>query len=462
MPARGIIGRKPTTTGLTSYSDVFGPDTQFTQQSVGTWPTVGSSSGTAKFVVFNYPTQGFLFDSYKKLSDGLYYPERIYDAIPSTTGNNGFWSGTSLSGADIAASKNFVCLQTYLTSTTTGTAVLMWKRVSNYNAQYKYLGTPLDNGTSAYRIRGGLAFNDTETLLATYWDRGGTNSNQIFRVYSVNKENETFTEISVPDIISTTTRAYSLSTMPEWNRQGTSVFVAFDTSPYHVIYNVSGTSFSKLASLPSYPITNSSSPVSADWSPDGNTLAVFTRGAGGVNYGTLLIYNRNGDTFSLATTMTVEMGYPASSRGKFVSWHPSGTLLAVGAASGLISSLSGFGISPLRVYSRSGDTFTPISVPDPVGLNPSENFLTRSINFTPDGTELFISVADPSINNIGPGIEIYKVNGTTITRNSEWGFATTQRYYYSSSTRAASQLGTTYGSETKNMTQHQALIMIRQ
>jgi hypothetical protein len=234
------------------------------------------------------------------------------------------------------------------------------------------------------------------------------------------------------------------------------VFIAFNTSPYHVIYNVSGNTFTKLPSLPSFPTSTNS--FAADWNYDGSSLAVLY---GQTSAGTLLIYNRSGDTFSLAATISVPNGFGGAASGKFVSWNPAGNLLAIGLRNGLISTASGYGISPLIVYSRSGDTFTPLSVPDPLGVQASDICQLNSVNFSNDGSELYISVDGTSTSVMGPGVEIYKVNGTTITRNTEWGFATTNRYYFGYVARQASQLGTTYGVGTKHITQHKCFLMIR-
>lgn len=417
MPARGIIGRKPTTTGLTSYSDVFGPDTQFTQQSVGTWPSGAVDQGNAAFVQFEVSGTLPFFRSFRKLSDGFYYQEPPVDAHPPISPYYQYW-GTVVNGVQfncVDACKKYVAVMSGgsgISSTTDYFKVYVWKRMSNYISPYKFIGVAPITGSNYFSTRPEfIKFNKDGTKLGVMTaagDTAGTRYFPMFRVFSINQTTDTFTDIGVPDVLS----SYPSSQLHSyggcaWNDQGTSVVVSINYTPYIIIYNISGNTFTKLPTLPSLPATGlTSSGLQLAWSPDGTSLAIGYDDTGtGITH--VLIYNRSGDTFSLATTLSDPSGdFTNAAVIRQISWHPSGNLLAVTA---------GY----LRVYSRSGNTFTSLSLPNSLYNSTSPTMTAISAQFLSNGTELLVHYG-----NTPRALEILDVNGTSITRASTLKMAT--------------------------------------
>lgn len=381
---RGIIGQKPTTTGLTAYSDVFGLDTQFSEQVLGSWPAGASVPGNYKFAILWYNLQGGQwFHAFQKMSNGLYYPNQpIYSGpdVSTTT----FDTSDPLSVAVSPGAGYIALVGSTADGGTAGTQwwnIHLYKKVSNYNSEFQYIGqlTSIIDQTYWPQV---VCFNPAGTILAVGWSgSGATTSGVRFTAYS--RSGDAFTGIGgITDAASTTNSVTHVA----WNRQGTSVAVLLRNSPYIAIYNVSGTTFTKLSTPAGMPVATY---YGIAWNHDGTSLAISYSGT------TLLIYNRSGDTFTALPTIATTTG-ATSYRHSAVDWNHDGTLLAVCGASGL------------QVFSRSGDTFTSITLPTLYRTNIS------ACSFSADGSELIYS---------GSGVlEIFNVSGTTISRPTTYKF----------------------------------------
>jgi len=385
---RGIIGQKPTTTGLTTYSDVFGLDTQFSEQISGTWPTGSGVSGNYKFLcMWNSLATGQWFSGFQKMSNSLYYPSQPLYSGPDIVTAHTTFDTTNPTALSATPGLGYIAMigstRDGGTTATQWFNIFLYKKASNYSSEFQYVTTLTSVVDSSY-WPAVLSFNPAGTILAVGWNgSSSTTTGAKFTAYS--RSGDTFTGIGgITDVNASQSAVVS---QVVWNRQGTSVAVIFGVTPFIAIYNVSGTTFTKLTTPATGP--SSATVFGMAWNHDGSSLAVY------YSTNTLLIYNRSGDTFTALPTITVTTG-AGSYRRSMIDWNHDGTLLAVCGTTGM------------QVFSRSGDTFTSLTLPTLYRTN------LISCSFSADGKELIYSG--------GGVIEIFDVNGTTITRPTTYKF----------------------------------------
>lgn len=399
---RGIFGRKPTQAGA---SDITSLDTQYVASVAGTWPSTTSSTEFVAGEAF-YTGPGLI--SYKKHSDGLYYPGLYVDDHPSASYSQ---FGTvqsftvSKGGTHIVAAIETAINSSYYN-------IFVWKKAApGYTSQWQYV-----SALTATAASGGpfiVEFHPSGNYLA-YGHWGSGYGSGVQKLILMSRSGDSFTTLSNPtDVTANPCNIYCM----DWNPDGTSLAVGFSVSPYLAIYNFSNGTLTKLSNPATLPTTVVSC---IKWNHDGSSL--FVGGTTGK------IYNRSGDTF------TSIGGLPSFNnslirRNGTVSWNQNGTLLASIDSNGALS-----------CWSRSGDSFSGVSVPS-VFNNGYTNAGTQVVNqaiFSPSGTELLIG----GVNYL----EILQVNGTTITRGttSPFGAYAGPANSYSV-TREGYKMGTTYG-----------------
>ena len=302
--------------------------------------------------------------------------------------------------------------------------------LSIYNRSGDTLTKVADPGTFPTGISWGVAFNHDNTSLAV-----AHATSPYVTIY--NRSGDTFTKITNPSTLPSGT-----SNSVKWNSDGTSLAVAgaFSASvgPF-MIYNRSGDTFTKIANpsilmaqnlssglgynnvqwISGGIITNVSQyPQLQSYSRSGDTLSIsfptqnfsdvglvnpstdFKFNSAGTSLATgtnnasaAYVYNLDAaGTPTLAASISPNIGTTISS----VAWTPDGDYLSLGGIS-----------SPyLRLYSRSGDTFTQYTP----ATNPG--FLPNCQQWNHDGS----SVAMGSESS--PYIHIYNRSGTTLTKLS--------------------------------------------
>jgi hypothetical protein len=245
-----------------------------------------------------------------------------------------------------------------------------------------------------------------------------TSSSAYFRVWK--RSGDSFSEITP---ITQPVAGLYAATSVRWNHDGSSVAVGFNTSPYLAIYNRSGDTFTKLATPAVIP---TSGPTTLAWNHDGSSLAS--------KFGLAAqVHNRSADTFSLAAN--ISLPGTASINTNQMTWNHTGTLLAIGTS----NTASGFPttrVGVVSVYSRSGNTFTALSVPSTHGPGYMDGCI-----FTADGKELIIAQTART--------EIWDVSGTTISRPYTYKFG----FFHNSSpgiTGPLPYLGNAYDSANTN------------
>lgn len=380
---RGIFGRKPAVAGS---SDVFSLDTQYSSSVSGTWPVSGAASG--KFLLLGSPyvtTTASIFHAYEKsAADGKYYPTGMLDTAP-----RGVTTTTATTSITTTPGGTHVAI-TSGTAFNTAQYIDIWKKSTTGLSAYQYLSTiTISSGSLTPGTR--AKFDPTGTYLAVGFSYGGSPPTpNRFRVWK--RTGDTFTELSTPpDPTNNSSTSHTVNYVA-WNADGTSVALAITVSPYLVIYNRSGDTFTKLSSPATLP---SAAGVAAAWNPSGTSLAVTYNAS---PY--LIIYNRSGDTFTAIAGTPTLIGTKTTSRGA-ISWSPDGSLLAIPRDGGT----SGY----IVVLSRSGDTFTSLSVPTAYGPGTTQNaclFLNSS--------ELLVTSPQTP--------EIWDVSGTTISRPYAYKF----------------------------------------
>ncbi len=413
--ARGIIGNKPTTTGLTAYSDVFGPDTQFSAKSTNTWPSATYSNEDPAFVGFTSTySSGSLFDSFRKLSNGFYCPEHPYDMLPPSSSFSTFWSG----GPGIFYHSAAACSKYVAFTGDNGNYTFLYKRVASenfVNSSWQYIGSLLGTATNLGKVYK-MAFNRSGTYLATISNKvSGANW---FRVFSIDQNSNAFTDIGIADPYVASNGTVPPTGNVSWNKDGTSL--AIGAGNKIIIYNVSGSVFTGGYTILTHPAGTYSK---TDWNHDGSSLAVMYGDSNTGYTSTLVVYDRSGDSFSPVFTASIPGQVTQLYNGYNMSWNNNGTLLAVGlnpsfaAGTTFSSAWGGF-----AVYSRSGSTFTKLTTPLIIGALSSDTSAypyAQSIQFSRDGSQLFVAVqGTTSIKRTT--LEIFDVRGTNITRPTTW------------------------------------------
>ncbi len=390
MGNRGIIGRKPAVAGS---SDVFSLDTQYSSSVSGTWPVAGIASGKFMIVGDVYAqNSATIFNAYEKSAkDGKYYPTGMLDTAP-----RGFATNTNIVSSTVSSGGTHVVIASG-TAAFTAQYLDIWKKSTTGLSEYQYL-TTIDPRDSSGRVMSAAKFDPTGTYLAVGFNFGGSPpAPERLRIWK--RTGDTFTELTRPtdplNGSSTSMVTYSIS----WNNDGSSLAMGISVSPYVVIYNRSGDTFTKLASPSTLP---TSVARSVAWNPAGTSLAVAYAATPW-----LIVYNRSGDTFTAIAGTPTPTGNTPISRCT-MSWSPDGSLLAMPRTGGTYGYIV--------VLSRSGDTFTSLSVPSVYG--PGTNGTSGCLFIS--STELVVSDA--------LRVEIWDVNGTTISRPYAYkiGLAITQ------------------------------------
>jgi hypothetical protein len=397
---RGIFGQKPTAAGS---SDIIGLDTQYAATVSGTWPTTTSSTGFVAAENFGTSDNGLI--TYSKHADGLYYPGLFIESAPGAN----YTAFYAVHGLSVAKGGTHVAA---IVDTSTSPSIydlFVWKNATYGNTSIWRYVTVLTSSTSA-KYPYCVAFHPSGNYVV-YGTYPAQNAGE--QLYAFSRSGDTFTALSSPP---TPSASSCFVTAVEWNPQGTSLAVSISISPYIVIYNFSNGVFTKLSAPATLPASYS---YSLSWNPAGTSLAY--QGTGAVN--NMRIYNRSGDTFTSISGLPAN--YSASYAGA-MSWNNNGTLLAH------VSTTT----SDMAVWSRSGDSFGALSIPSMLisgGIN-------NQAQFNPNGKELLVTQ--------NSGLDIYDVNGTTITRRTTSPFGAyaagrtgpgSSTYYY------GSRMGTTYG-----------------
>lgn len=417
MPARGIIGKKPlTTSGY--YSDVFSPAVQFDASITKSWPSSTTSTGLVCAENFTYGDIGI--GTYNKMSNGLYYPETFIDYAPASnyivSGDANTQFG-SVGGLSVSKGGTHVAVIVTTHTNQTIQNLFIWKKpAAGYAARWQYL-TVLPTGADAGNYPYMVQFHPSGNYLVygTY----GTNTYADMVLYS--RSGDTFTNVSSTRI---TTGAY-VGDMA-WNPDGTTLAVGLSVSPYIKFYSFSAGTFTPLsnpATLPAGVVT------SIAWNHNGTSVALQVNSTATP----LVIYNRSGNTFTAISGIVGQYRGTGTNSGG-MSWNNTGTLLAM-TDYGAVA--NGGTVGVMAVWSRSGDSFSALSIPSPL-ISGSAYFQAQ---FSPDGTELVVAQAST--------IEIWSVNGTSITRGSVSPFgAYIGRPSGNSADLYASRMGTTYGTDT--------------
>lgn len=170
-----------------------------------------------------------------------------------------------------------------------------------------------------------------------------------------------------------------------------------DTSPYHILYSISGTTFTKLANLGTTPAGTCNGIA---FSPDSQLLALAHDTSPFVS-----IYYVTGSGSSATWTKLANPSDLPANAGTGVAFSPDGEFLAVSNAT----------TSPyLTIYQISGTgssaTFTKVS--DPATLPAGTAW---AVAFSEDSR--FLAVAHVT----SPYVTIYEINGTTFTKLSDPG-----------------------------------------
>jgi len=180
-----------------------------------------------------------------------------------------------------------------------------------------------------------------------------------------------------------------------WNDRSDALLVGLDASPWFYYFTRSGTTLT----LQSSPFSGTIPPGNAtgrffsiQWSHDGSRVAIGTQGAG------VYIYTDNG-----SHTLTYETKLTTSATGAYsLVWSPDDSLLF---------SAGGANNSSVNGWSRSGSTYTALTIP--TGPGGSEYVDRMAIDMNDDGTLLAIGKKD------GNDVHLYSISGTTLTKLSD-------------------------------------------
>lgn len=378
MAARGIIGKKPSTTSG-YYSDVFGPDTQFTSRVTNSWPSSNYSAG----LVFaeDFGTLDVGIGSYSKMPNGRYYPDGLIDYAPAAnyivSGDANTQFGT-VYGLSVSKGGNYAALNVNTHVNPETNNIFIWKKPADgYVARWQYV-TVITAATSSSYPRC-VEFHPSGNYLTYGINTTGTTGTVLY-----SRSGDTFTYVSTTNLAAAST----IVNVTSWNPAGTTLAVGHNGTPYITFYNFSNGTFTALSNPATLP---AGSVVSIAWSPDGNTVAVQT-----TNTTTpMVIYNRSGNTFTAIGGITGYRGTGSNPGG--LCWNNTGTLLAIVDTSVNAS---------VKVWSRSGDSFADVSVPS--AISSAQPY--KQAQFSPDGTELVVTQTN--------SLDIWSVSGTTISRSS--------------------------------------------
>ena len=364
MATRGIIGRKPIVGSTSTYSDVFGPTTQFVQNTTGSWP---SSTGSAGFILPITTPESWRY--YTKSSDGAYRSIGGSSTYPDT---NACSDVTATPGA------TYIC-----TSSLGASLVLIYKKVTGNYTPYQYIGSIEANTTNTNALVQTISFNPAGNVLIVCVKKSSTtvDAAQTFQYWIRNGDSFSYGGGLGP---TSTSSNVGLPYQVSWNADGTSVAFGIGITLY--VFNYSGGTFTSLTVPQQAGATYRI--FATAWSPNGD-LVVY----GSYNGETIYLYKRSGDTFTSSVIHTVDSVTYAGG-GRYLEFTPDGSMLLAVTRGGAVA------------LSRIGDTFTSVSTPDVSSFNTTAIYGFRSLHAISD-TEI-IAVNDFAI-------WVWKRSGNTIS-----------------------------------------------
>ena len=241
---------------------------------------------------------------------------------------------------------------------------------SNQSAVYKRTGDTFDQiGPTSLSGFSGTYGTDLSTD-GTYWASTGQATDDLV-IYK--NTADVYAKLPNPATMPTATcRAVCFS------NDDTYLLASQEATPYIFIYKRTGDTFDILPSI----VDDATIGVvyGASFSPDNVYVALITNGS-------LKILKRSGDVFTILTIVATGLG-----TGSTVEWSADGAFLVATHASAPFFSL----------YSRSGDTFTPLASPSPIPTN-----VRYDANFNSTGDRIAVGGLT------APHTEFYSFDGTS-------------------------------------------------
>lgn len=375
MSNRGIIGNKPKS-GASQYSDVFGFDTQYVASVDGVIYPSANTAASSGFAIAN--TGGFARPTnnhhiYFK-EDGSWDMFKVVGQQSGATLAGGNYVVTATPGGDYITFLEYTTTDFFTTYEKSGAKGRTYTQVSRVAAP--------TTGQKAY-----IEYNPAGTILAV----AGPGTPYI---YLYQRSGSTLTQLSNPDILPTgSMQSSGPANCLSWSPDGQYLAMAHNVTPFFTVWKVSGTTFTKIANPTSLP---SAAGVTVAWNHDGTSLAL-------VNNANLYVYNRTGDTLTLASTTAIGLN-PGSSQ---LSWNYNSTLILITG-----------GVSPYYwIFQRSGNTVTSagitLSPAPPVTSITMGTFCKEPYNSS--GASLLVFVMGT--------VNFYSISGTTGTQVYHLGTA---------------------------------------
>ena len=242
-------------------------------------------------------------------------------------------------------------------------------------------------GSNFYKLADPASIVNAETFDLS-WNTDGqflaftNNGSPSIHIYQ--RSGSTFTKLANPASL-----PQGLGISLDWSPTGEFLCVGSQGAPYLTIYQRSGTTFTRLADVASLPQQYPDESSSLRWAPNGQFFVMCTNNFSFPGQG-VYIYQRTGltqftllpDPASIADRIDVD-----------VSWSPDSQFLAFTRGAGL------------RIYQRSGTTFTPLA--SPASLPNS----TAVSNWSPDGQYLAVTTGAGG----DPAVLVYQRNNITFT-----------------------------------------------
>lgn len=141
------------------------------------------------------------------------------------------------------------------------------------------------------------------------------------------------------------------------------------------------------------------------WDDTSTYLAAPVYSDGSVAFVPIKVWSRSGDTLTELSLPTTTIGSAATTRA--ISWSPDGSVVMCGGDGGSSS-------ATLQRYSRSGTTFTKLGA---ITDDPQSGSTVYSIAYNPAGTLVAVAFTNSSST---PLINIYSISGTTYTRTQQY------------------------------------------
>jgi hypothetical protein len=304
----------------------------------------------------------------------------LQNSIYITTGNTGYildYNGPSTTLSNVVTTSGAVVeyLAMAVEENTTGLKVyktvdgVTWNTMANL-ANTSSIGSTVAWNTAGDRLAAGFRTGDNYNRLRTYTRSG-----------------DTFTKRNDPDTWPT-----------DWVRKvayspnDSYLAVAMDSSPYIMIYNIVGSNLTKLADPATLPTGIA---YSLSWDSTSTYLAVASDATPYI-----LIYKRSGNTFTKLTNPAI---LPPGS-GTAIDFHPAGTHVVWGGTNGTNGRI--------RLYSRSGDTFTMATTGN---IDLGVNYTPFALNYNSTGTHFAIGSTGSGSDN---SWYVYNQSGSTVANSA--------------------------------------------